>query len=410
MTLYTLLVLTTAVLAVIVARSAQRLRVFVDVTQLPAFAPASRCHVVGDTAKTAPAAEDLRFVAPSLVLASSGYYGDLRKDDAAPPGALVLVDLVTERSRALEMDGFPTDVGFYPHGIEVHERSSPPRVFVVNHATREERVDVFELENGASYDAAKLKWVGAVSLPIPRLAANSVAAVSADEFYVTQWLPAAVPPGGTERNKLATQRVFAELLGIRIVDPPPFVAGRTAVYRCSLAKKQCALAYGRFLSANGIDASPDGRFLFVVDCARDELSVMRRDLATGALSLVKTHRYKYGIDNVAVRALPDGKLQLQTGNIPSLWKFILESVTHTTPIPGALLVAEFDPAQPDAELRFVDELEVVHDGTLVSGISAGLVWWSAAERGEPGPLAVLGGHKRGGVLVCPVGGSSARGF
>jgi len=385
------------VAAVVVARIAQRLGAFVDVRSMPAFMSASECSVVGDTARSAPASEDVRFVAPSLVLASSSNYADLRKDGEAPPGALVLVDLETERTRAVELEGFPADVGFWPHGLDVAGDST--RVFVVNHALHAERVEVFELQHASSFDRARLKWVGGVVLPIARLAANSVASVSEDEFYVTHWLPEAVPPGGTELNKLATQRVFLELLGVRVVDPPAFWVGRTAVYRCSLSKKSCALAFGGFLSANGIDSSPDGRFLFVVDCVRNELNVMRRDPASGALSLVRTHRYKHGIDNVVVSELPDGKLQLQTGNIPDLWAFIVESATHTTPIPGASLVAVFDPAKPDADLVFHDELEVVHDGTKVSGISVAVVW-------KRGNRVIMGGHKKGGVLSCPLRGKA----
>ena len=354
------------------------------------------CRSVGDTAKTVDAGEDFRFLSPNLVAVSSVRYVDFMTKGESLPGAIALVDLATEDSRRVVLENFPKDKHLSPHGIEYFGPGK--RLFIMNHLDDEERVEAFDVENPTSFGEAKLKWVGYATLPVARGAGNSVAAVSNDEFYVTEWQPFGYPRGKFANIYNTNFKVAPYLLGNKVLGTAPFTDGlKSRMFRCLLSTGKCTVAYDKFVSANGIAASPDGRYIFTVDCLLGDVYVFERSTDSGALKLVHSQRMDYPIDNIVVLPGKDGKLNLHMGLI-GFWDFVVEALSHDKrKIPGGFLLAEFDPSKPLAVMAVRRDVEVWHNGTIANGIATAVQWPAKPN------VVVMGGHAYGGGLVkCEV--------
>jgi len=176
----------------------------------------------------------------------------------------------------------------------------------------------------------------------------------------------------------------------------------TRVFRCTVHDSQCSVASTqRFVGANGIAVSADRQTVFVNDPPTSTISVMQR-LPDGSLSRVSWFKTKHSLDNVEMTA--DGKLS--AGSIPLL--YTAEVVCDEAKVlsaarviggrevgcgrsPGGLLRVSLLSADGKA---FVDDRQedvVMHDGSLLSGVSSAL---------RVNGKVVMGGPNAPGVLLC----------
>lgn len=198
------------------------------------------------------------------------------------PGAtadLVLLDLKTQRVETLPIASMPTPgwgdsacrppVALSPHGTSLARRLDGTwELFVVNHAMRES-IEMYEPVKDRG--AWKLIWRGCVVSP---LAFNDVAALSDGSFVGTH--PTALNQAGTPS-----------------ADP---LQGRATgwVSHWSPAKGETELPATRLPYPNGVNASADGRYLYInVFGARE---VDKYDLAAG--KIVATAKVDFMPDNL----------------------------------------------------------------------------------------------------------------
>jgi DNA-binding beta-propeller fold protein YncE len=302
----------------------------------------------------------------------------------------MLIDLKAQQSKKLDLNGFPGT--FRPHGLEVSKRTKT--IYVVNHADgMDERVEMFKYDGEGSLQNFTLRWAGAVRPPVPKLSLNSVTEASANHIYVTHWFSRDAPRKGKARaedggEKLNASIVNLELIGFRFLGLPAFAVGNTNVYLCTFPKKECTVAYSNFISANGIASDPEGKFVFVNDCARQDVSVFSRDAQTGALTLRAVHPLKHDADNVHVNRRADGKLELWFGTMPNIAKsFIAMAMHHWEMVPGGFLSVIYDPVSN----TFQDEVDVQHDGSLLEDVATGAKY---------GNKILLGGPASAKLLMC----------
>jgi hypothetical protein len=109
---------------------------------------------------------------------------------ATPDGAIVLIDVVTEKLTKLEIEGWPEKLGFHPHGIFLFEERL---LFVINHAYNRggERIDVLRVivNNKNKNWAVQLSYKHSIRFDdYFQGTLNDLVAISDEEVYVTQWI------------------------------------------------------------------------------------------------------------------------------------------------------------------------------------------------------------------------------
>lgn len=242
------------------------------------------------------AAEDLLSLDSANLILASGMSG------ANWPGHLYLIDPATQQfTDLLRAPGFTQmhDTALFPdcpgplnvenvsvHGLSIAEIAPQTwSVYTTSHGERE-AVEVYELAAGGGA-APALTWKGCVVLP-ENTFSNSVVRLDDGGFYVTKMMDTTQGFGAVTAGEI-TGNVFEWHPGGEV----------TAVAGTELS------------GANGIEISPDGRYLFVA--------------ALGSLELVRfdTSTMPMGKDVVKVDITPDnirwgvnGKLLTAGGNAP----------------------------------------------------------------------------------------------
>jgi len=351
------------------------------------------CRSLANTDVKAKSCEDFRFVSDNIIITGHGEISTfcfLKGVKSHTTDHLIAIDLNTELLTELPLTNFPKGIEFRPHGFEVKNN----RVYVVNHAQNlSERVEIFELSNPTNIDRIAVKWIKAIEPPVPRGSLNSITAVSDEEIYVTHWLPRELPKAGLDHPETTEEKMnavlgYAELLGARALGIPPLFHGHTGVYRCLVSTGKCDLAFGNFISSNGIAASPKGDFIFVADCMMEYVAVFARDGSTGKLTLKTTGKLPYAVDNVMLNPSPtsDGTFELWLGTMPDFVHYL----TQPNGNPGGIAVGKYDPVKNS--LTFVDYF--THDGAIVSGVATAAKWKN---------FVLLSGPKfKGGIAICDV--------
>lgn len=221
--------------------------------------------------------------------------------------------------------GPPDEALFAPHGIDLAPGHEASTLWVVNHGGRE-AVERFRLE-GVAEAAPRLVWEGCVPLP-EEAQANDLAALPDGGFAVTWFMPRASGPG------LAL--VFARVaLGLD--------TGRVLRWRPGEGFE--AVPGTEASAPNGIEASPDGRVLFVAAWGDRRLLRVPLDGApAGEVAL--PHRP----DNLTWA--PDGRL-LVTGQETSFARVArcLELEAGTCALPWSVLAVEPESLATQVVLR-----------------------------------------------------------
>lgn len=329
--------------------------------------------------------EDFAHMGGGVILVSSG---DLHKafHGASPHvGGIFKLDLSVSRPTltAVPVHGLPAELGFQPHGIHLSNRTQ--RLFVVSHGLEAgggTRVIVFGLLNDPA-GGSSLHYQSSVLSPCGHGCFNDVVEGEGEgELYVTQWLQFPLPPHGKDYPQGIEERLW---------DPLQQLAQLTyagaSVWRCTFQSdavaSQCSVATGGFLSPNGITKDSATGRIFVSDAPRKHIAVLTRN-ADGSLVRVDTIALQYALDNLEFE---DESGVLFGGSLPLVYKTVAKMSGQDVQVPGGITV--ISPRQGgDYD---VDENTLMHDGSVLSMISAGYVWSGRAVFGSP--------FSRG-VLVC----------
>ena len=259
---------------------------------------------------------------------------DRRADMAGHPvpGGIYEYDFGAAEPRLVNLTP-GADVTFQPHGIGLWSGADGRDVlFVVNHPPKDSglpgsTVEIFDYEGGLLVHRATLTDPSLVML-------NDIVAVGIDRFYVTR--THRHPPGFRQKLETWLQRPGAQVLSY---GPGGF---RTAV--------------DDLVFPNGINASADGRTVYVASVTGFALRTYDRDPVTERLTLRDVKALPGGPDNIEVAA--DGTLWI--GAHPKLLRVEAHGQDAATLSPSQVLHVRADGR--------VDEV-LLDDGAKLSGSS-----------------------------------------
>lgn len=287
-----------------------------------------------DTMVAYLSAEDRRAGAAGRPVRGEIYALDLRGDAAAP------VPLTA---------GVPAD--FHPHGISLWRGLGGKRLFVINHPVGGgHTVEI--------YDVGPDRLHHAETVTYPELSSpNDLVAVGERSFYATN----------DRRHRdgfLATVEGYLQM---------PWAS--VSYFDGSRGR----LAADGIAFANGINASADGKTLYVAELLGQAVRVYDRDPESGNLTLRRTIALGSSPDNIEVEA--SGHLSVAAH--PKIFDFLAHAEDAGKLAPSQVL--RVDPASGDVEEIFLD------DGTLLS---------AAATASIAGGTMVLGPIFDARVLIC----------
>jgi arylesterase / paraoxonase len=252
------------------------------------------------------------------------------------PGAIYAYDLATPGAAPVNLTP-DAGIDFRPHGISLYVHDEGREVlFVVNHPGHvsadgpAHTIEIFDIQDGTLVHRAAVAHP-ALSSP------NDVVGVGLDRFYATN-------DHGSEPGLRRTLEAYLRLPWANVV----YYDGHdvTPVAR-------------RLTYANGINVSPDGERLYVSEVTRGTVREYRRDVATGALTLLRRVDLGFGVDNVEI----DANGLLWIGGHPKLLTFLRHAADPAVPAPSQVVTVAFTHDEITHETVFVD------DGALLSGSS-----------------------------------------
>jgi len=249
-------------------------------------------------------------------------------------GAIWAYDLNVGDAVPVDLTAGMEPAAFQPHGLNLYRGADGRKtLFVVNHGNNQQTVEIFDV------DGAKLTHRRTVTGP-ELVSPNDVVGVGRDAFYVTN--EHAQPPGW--------MRTAEDYLRLR----------DTTVQFFDGQKFSTALS--GIGGSNGINASADGRSLYVSAMSELSVQVYDRDPLTNALKLRSTVAVPGFADNIEV--LANGDLLL------GLHSKIFEFLDHVKD------AKNFSPShimrlKADGKGSFVPETIYYNLGEEISGASVG---------------------------------------
>ncbi|XP_070532154.1 serum paraoxonase/arylesterase 1-like [Ptychodera flava] len=290
--------------------------------------------------------EDIAVTSNGLALISSGVRvkGFAIHPARTPPilkGKIFLFDFNHPEKNLVEvpLKGSIDAASFYPHGLSLYEdpKTGEKRLFVVNHhLSDQDRVEIFRFDE-KSTSLHHLKTVTGETM----YSLNDVVAVGPETFYFT--------------NDLYYVTKFAKyyevLAGLSF--------GTVGFY-----DGQDRIVADGFKMSNGINKSPDGRYVYVAAALDEKLTVFERK-DDGSLEEIQRIDVCSGLDNIEVDK-KSGDLWL--GCHPVSHMFMEHTENFTKPAGSQVLRVQLE--SKSAPYARVDIREVLmDDGSLVSGSS-----------------------------------------
>ncbi|XP_058037216.1 serum paraoxonase/arylesterase 2-like [Ahaetulla prasina] len=281
-------------------------------------------------------AEDIEILPNGLAFISSGLkYPGLKVFEPHKGGQILLMNLKSESPRPVELKiegGFDLD-SFNPHGISIYmENSDSIYLFVVNHPEGNSAVEIFKFFQDEKY----LLYLRTVTNQLLS-SVNDILAVGPEHFYATN----------DRYFRSETVSIYLEVFW--------GFSWTNVVYYSPKKVKEVASG---FYSANGINMSPDGKFIYVADILDHSIQVFQK-MSNMNLTPVKALKFETILDNISV----DRKTgDLWLGCHPNAAKLI--SYDPKDP-PGSeiLLVKDILSDKPKIITVYVD------DGTIIQGSS-----------------------------------------
>ncbi|XP_068790995.1 serum paraoxonase/arylesterase 2 [Struthio camelus] len=220
--------------------------------------------------------EDIDILPNGLAFISSGLkYPGMHSFVPDKPGEIFLMDLNEENPRAVELRisrGFDL-ASFSPHGMSTYvDEDDSVYLFVVNHPHQKSTVEVFKFSEDDN-SLVHLKTVRHDLLS----SVNDIVAVGPDSFYATN-----------DHYFFDFILIFLEMfLGL---------TWSNVVYYSPQEVKEVAAG---FYSANGINMSPNGKYIYVADIFDHNVHVMEKH-ANWNLTHVKTLQLDTLLDNLSI--------------------------------------------------------------------------------------------------------------
>lgn len=350
----------------------------------------SQCTLLGGQPGGIKGSEDMAHLGGGVVLLSSGDLYRVFDGEPTAPGRMFAVDMKSKEVMEVPLQGMPAELAFQPHGM--YYSNATNHVFTVTHGLKKgggTQIFIFDLERGGpGLSGLSLRFIRAVSSPIwgNGVLNDVVEGVSAEELYVTQWLQVPIPDKGF--NHPREDEKYNKLKGGLLNTYPGAV-----VYRCTFslenpsAAASCVVAVTGLKAPNGItkEIGVTNPHIFVSDIGAKAIVIMQRG-EDGTLTQHGSIHTTYPIDNID---FVEG--ELMGGSAPHVYKCIQAMVfhDHTVRVPGGLTTMTPDNAVPGGYR--VEEDNAMHDGTMLSHISAGFRW---------GGSVLLGSPASPGVLLC----------
>uniref|UniRef100_A0A3Q3BEF6 Paraoxonase n=1 Tax=Kryptolebias marmoratus TaxID=37003 RepID=A0A3Q3BEF6_KRYMA len=212
-------------------------------------------------------AEDITILKDGLAFLSTGLKYPGLPWFSDEPGKMYLLDLLHPKPSPVELQIMgELDLGsFNPHGISVHRDEADDSVylFVVNHPHHKSQVEIFRF-----VEEDKLVHLKTVTHPLLH-SVNDIVAVGPEHFYAT--------------NDHYTQNYALNCLVTVLALP-----WSNVVY---YSPEDVRVAAEGVLSANGINMSPDKRYIYVSDIMDHEIDVfewcvcvfLKQSVAVGSL-------------------------------------------------------------------------------------------------------------------------------
>lgn len=273
------------------------------------------------------------------------------------PGAIHYYDLDAEGAVPVNLTA-DADTSFQPHGISLWISPEGRRVlYVINHPAPGTRpygdsVEVFEVESGALRHRTTI-------IDARLVMPNDIVAVAEDEFYLTN-------THANPRGRMQTLETYLRLRGANVLH---------------YGRQGFRPAVENLVFANGINASSDGRTIYVATTTLGEILVYDRDPATGALIFRQRVAAGVGLDNIDV----DGDGDLWIGTHPTLLALRPHGENPAKLSPSQVLRVHLGTGNGEVEEVFLDR------GDRLSGISV------AARDGD---RLLLGQIFNEGILDC----------
>jgi len=307
----------------------------------------------------------------------------------ADQGHIYILDLEAHDPVFVELplNDAPLYPDFHPHGLNLLTNGGKPMLFVVSHTRTGDQVLVFDIvfEHATSTRIpTALKWRYTVFDKL-FLNTNDLVAIDEGQFYITTWTYSD-PGSWMGYFELFTRREWAYVTHCIVADPR--AVGKKMTSEKVTCRKMLHLSY-----PNGINISPDGKFIYVAVIGQSTFNVYNRDAETGDLSLNTIVPVSTALDNIEVDP-QSGKVW--AGAHPQTYKFIRHANSLAKErAPSQVL--EFTPPRSgtagNKEWK-VTELFVSH-GDDLPGSSVGTVIRSQGRR-----LLVIGSVFADGVLLC----------
>lgn len=195
--------------------------------------------------------EDITILPNGLAIISTGLVYPGMPSFSDGPGKIFMLDLEAEKLKPVELRiGRGFDIGsFNPHGISIYtdEKDQSVYLFVVNHPEGKSQVEIFQFvqeENSIMY----LKTIRHELLH----SVNDIVALGLETFYAT--------------NDHFFANPLLRQLGILLLQP-----WCTVIY---YSPKEVKVVADIFYSANGINISPDNKYVYVSDVLDHAIKVM----------------------------------------------------------------------------------------------------------------------------------------
>jgi len=251
-------------------------------------------------------------------------------------GAIYAYNLNSETSELKNLTkDFNTDL--HPHGISLYlGENGAVSLFVVNHRPDGECVELFDYRDSTLVHRESIRGELMTS-------PNDVVAVGPRSFYVTNDHGNVSALGRTVEEYLQLERSY-----VLYYDGQDF------------KKVAQDMAY-----ANGINASRDGKMIYVAACVGLKINLYARDLVSGNLTLKNELQLGTGVDNIELDAA--GNLWIAAH--PQLLTFTRHAKDSTKHSPSEIL--KISPASNGA---FNIEQIYLNEGEEISGSSVGAVF------------------------------------
>ncbi len=212
--------------------------------------------------------------------------------DMPAQGAIYCYNLMDDKP---VLRNLTSDVSFefHPHGLSLFvAQDGRMRLFVVNHRTEGDAVELFDVIEGNLYHDRSIRH-GLMRSP------NDVHAVGLNQFYITN----------DHGSRSGVGRMLEEYLRL---------AKTSVVYFDGADFKQVV---GNLRYANGINQSPDGSRIYVAATTDGAVHVYDRHPETGDLAFLHRIDLGTGVDNIEV----DSAGTLWVGAHPKLLTFVAHS-------------------------------------------------------------------------------------